>query len=94
MSVELSFDWDSGNTRHIARHGITPGEVEEVFANNPADIGFETVEGEGRWTAIGHSNSLRILVVIWTMRGGAVRPITAFEAGKRLREVYLAARGL
>jgi uncharacterized DUF497 family protein len=64
-----------------------------LFANDPADIGFQAVEGEGRWTAVGHSNSLRILVVAWTMRGEAVRPITAFEAGKRLRDAYLAARG-
>jgi len=90
----LTFHWDSGNTRHIARHGITSGEIEEVFANDPADIGFETVEGEGRWTAIGHSDSLRILIVVWTMRGEAVRPITAFEAGRRLRDAYRAARGL
>jgi uncharacterized protein len=94
MAEDLSFDWDPGNTRHIARHGVTPREVEELFANDPADIGFQTVEGEGRWTAVGHSNSLRILVVVWTMRGEAVRPITAFEAGKRLRDAYLAARGL
>jgi hypothetical protein len=48
MAEALSFDWDRGNTGHIARHGVTPGEVEELFANDPADIGFETVEGEGR----------------------------------------------
>lgn len=94
MAEALSFDWDSGNTRHIARHGIAHDEVEEVFANDPADIGFETVEGEGRWSAIGHTNSLRILVVVWTMRDTAIRPITAFETSKRLRDAYLAARGL
>jgi hypothetical protein len=38
--------------------------------------------------------SLRFLVVVWTMRGQDVRPITAFEAGKRLRDAYVAARGL
>ena len=94
MAENLNFDWDRGNTGHIAGHGITTSEVEEVFANDPADIGFETVEGEGRWTVIGHTDSLRVLVVVWTMRGSDVRPITAFEAGKRLREAYVAARGL
>lgn len=52
MPADLGFDWDRVNTRHIARHGVTPEVVEEVFANDPADIGFETVEGEGRWTAV------------------------------------------
>jgi uncharacterized DUF497 family protein len=94
MAEVLSFDWDRGNTAHIARHGVTPGDIEELFANDPADIGFETVEGEGRWTSIGHTRTLRILVVVWTMRGEAVRPITAFEPGRRLREAYAISRGL
>jgi uncharacterized protein len=94
MAEDLSFAWDNGNTRHIARHAIIAGEVEEVFANDPADIGFETVEGEGRWTVVGHTDSLRFLVVVWTMRSENIRPITAFEAGKRLGDAYVAARGL
>jgi uncharacterized DUF497 family protein len=94
MAAELSFNWDEANTRHVARHGVTASEVEEVFANDPADIGFEAVEGEARWTAVGHTGVLRVLVVVWTMRGQDVRPITAFEAGKQLRDAYVAARGL
>jgi uncharacterized DUF497 family protein len=83
-----------GITRHIARHGIASQEVEEVFANDPADIGYETVEGEGRWTTVGRTNALRILVIVWTMRDEVIRPVTAFEARKPLRDAYLAARGL
>ena len=94
MVEDLGFAWDHGNTSHIARHAITVSEVEEVLANDPADIGFETVEDEGRWTAVGHTDSLRFLVVVWTMQGENIRPITAFEAGKRLRDAYVAARGL
>ncbi len=93
MAEGLSFDWDSVNTRHIARHGISQREVEEVFSNDPADIGYETVEGEPRWAAVGHTNSLRVLVVVWALRGEAVRPVTAFEAGRQLKGAYLASRG-
>jgi hypothetical protein len=25
------FDWDDANEEHVARHGVTPPEVEEVF---------------------------------------------------------------
>lgn len=25
------FEWDEANEDHIARHGVTPGEVEELF---------------------------------------------------------------
>jgi hypothetical protein len=31
------FDWDEFNAGHIARHGITPQEVEQVLRNDPAD---------------------------------------------------------
>jgi hypothetical protein len=29
------FDWDESNTDHIARHGVTPVEAEEVIAGDP-----------------------------------------------------------
>ena len=37
----LRFDWDQGNTQHIASHRVTPGEVEQVFANDAMDIDYE-----------------------------------------------------
>ena len=62
----------------IARHGISPEEVEQVFANDPLDLGANVVDGEDRYTGVGHTNLLRVLVVVWTMRDSASRPITAF----------------
>jgi hypothetical protein len=32
--------FDKGNEDHIAAHGLTPQEVEEVFANDPMDLEF------------------------------------------------------
>jgi uncharacterized DUF497 family protein len=43
---------------------------------------------------VGHTNRLRVLVLVWTMRGGATRPITAFDASERVATRYLAERGL
>jgi hypothetical protein len=54
----------------------------------------EAVNGEERWTPVGHTSQLRILVVVWTMREESIRPITAFEAGKQLAKEYLTTRGL
>jgi uncharacterized DUF497 family protein len=62
----LVFDWDEANRSHIARHHVTPGEVEEVFENDPFDVGFEIVKGEPRWTSLGHTDRWRILMVVWT----------------------------
>lgn len=85
----LEFDWDEANVAHIARHSVLPEEVEQVLGNDAFDVGFELVSGEERWTSIGHTAGLRVLVVVWTMRGERVRPVTAFAAGKRATAEYL-----
>jgi uncharacterized protein len=69
MADELAFDWGEANVAHIARHNVTPEEVEQVFANDPMDLGAEVVDGEERYISVGHTNRLRVLVLAWTMRG-------------------------
>jgi uncharacterized protein len=93
VASELVFDWDDANLGHMASHSVTPEEVEQVFANDPMDLGAEVVDGEERYTGVGHTNGLRVLVLAWTMRGEATRPITAFDASERLANRYLAERG-
>ena len=89
----LAFDWDEGNTVHIAGQAVLPNEVEQVFSNEALDINFEVVNGEERWTSIGHTAVMRVLVVVWTMRGERVRTVTAFEAGKRAVTEYFRQKG-
>ena len=93
VADELLFDWDEANRAHIARHGVTPAEVEQAFANDPMGLGVDVVGGEERYSGAGHTDQLRILVLAWTMRGEATRPITAFDASERLAKRYLAERG-
>jgi uncharacterized DUF497 family protein len=90
----LSFDWDEANVGHVARHNVTPEEVEQVFANDPMDLGVDVVDGEERYTGVGHTNRLRVLVLVWTMRGDATRPITGFDASERMAMRYVAERGI
>ena len=94
VADELVFDWDKANAAHIARHNVTPEEVEQVFANGPMDLDAQVVDGEERYAGVGHTNRLRVLVLAWTMRGEATRPVTAFDASKRLAQRYRAERGL
>ena len=94
VADELIFDWDEANEAHVARHNITPEEVEQVFANDPMDLGADVVDGEERYTAVGQTKRLRVLVLVWTMRGDAIRPITAFDASERLATRYLAEMGI
>jgi hypothetical protein len=51
--ADFAFDWDDANVDHIARHGVTPLEIEQVFANQAVDIDFDVVDGEDRWTRLG-----------------------------------------
>ena len=93
MAEELVFDWDDANVEHIGRHAATPEEVEQVFGNDPMDLGSDVVDSEERYTSVGHTARFRVLVLVWTMRGDAIRPITAFDASERLAKRYLAERG-
>jgi uncharacterized DUF497 family protein len=90
---DLAFDWDKANVDHIARHRVSRREVEQLFANKAVDIDFDMVNGEERWTSIGHTNQLRILVVVWTMREESIRPVTVFDAATELAKEYLTIRG-
>ena len=92
VADDLVFDWDEENKAHVARHNVTPEEVEQVFANDPMDLGAEVVDGEERYTGVGQTNRLRVRVLAWTMRGDATRPITAFDASERLAKRYLEER--
>jgi uncharacterized DUF497 family protein len=93
MAEGLAFDWDDANVEHIRGHEVTPDEVAQIFANEATDLRYDVVNGEERWTSIGHTDVMRILVVVWTMRGESVRTVTAFDAGKRVAAEYVAQRG-
>jgi uncharacterized DUF497 family protein len=66
--------------------------VEQVFRNETIDLNYEMVDAEERWTSVGHTLTLKILVAVWTMREGAIRTVTAFEAGKPLATEYMKKR--
>jgi hypothetical protein len=94
MVDEWKFEWDTGNVSHIVRHKVTPEEAEQVLRNDPFDLAYEMVEGEERWTSIGHTDSLRVLLLVWTLRGEEiVRVVTAREAPKTERRLYLREKG-
>ena len=94
MSEFITFDWDNANREHTSRHGVSPAEVEQVLANDPLDLEAQVAHGEERFISVGHTNQVRVLVVVWTMRGAAIRPITAFDASDALTRRYLRERGL
>ena len=89
----MPFDWDEANIKHIAEHGITPSEAEEVITNSPLDIDYSIRNGEIRFRQVGETGVRRILVVISTLRNGKARVITAYPPSRSLLATYLNYRG-
>jgi uncharacterized DUF497 family protein len=90
---EIEFDWDRANIRHIARHRVRPEEAEQALRNLPFDLEYQVVGGEQRWTSLGQTDGLRILLVVWTLRADVVRVVTARSASKQLSQAYLRHKG-
>jgi len=85
----IEFDWDEENTKHLAAHNAMPDEVEQVLNNEPLDLGYESVDEEERYRSVGLTNPGRLLSVVWTVRNGKVRAITAFPASVPERKAFL-----
>jgi uncharacterized DUF497 family protein len=83
------FDWDDGNRGHIARHGVTPEEAEQVYLNDPIEEGWSEEDGEVRLSYIGETNEGRILDLVITMREELVRVVTCFDVPRSVRLSYI-----
>ncbi len=60
----LLFDWDDENSTHIATHGVSCAEAEQVINNEPFDVELQTVNDEERFVQLGETNAGRIMVVV------------------------------
>ena len=87
MANGIEFDWDVENTKHLAAHRVTVREFESVMQNSPLDLAYEVVNGEQRYRSVGMTDSGRLLVAIWTLRGGKLRAVTAFPASARYKRL-------
>ena len=87
MTRAAGFDWDDANIGHIARHGVTPDEVEQVFKNRPlVMLATQKRGGETRVLCAGLTDGGRALQFVYTLRRGRVRVITAHTAKKKVKE--------
>jgi uncharacterized DUF497 family protein len=77
--------WDDehdpdGNVAHIAQHGLTPEEVEDVLLDPASSRGFS--RSSGLPTRFGHTRTGRHIVVIFSEESDdprVVRPVTAYD---------------
>lgn len=86
FSMLISFLWDfdddpDGNVQHLAQHGITQDEFEEVVMNDWPPSATSRSSGEPMsfgWTVTG--KYLACVYEAVEQNPPAVRPITAFES--------------
>jgi hypothetical protein len=85
------FEWDEGNLPKLwERHGVSGAECEQLFFNHPlvADRDEKHSGEEDRYYALGHTDSGRLLFVVFTIRKGLVRTISARDMNRKERKVY------
>lgn len=93
----MHFEWDPGKEKiNIAQHRVSFTEACQVFGD-PCQLNLfdcDHSEDEDRWVVIGEVPTMKIMVVIHTMRQIAdlqkVRIISARKATKKERETYYA----
>lgn len=82
----MEFDWDEANEAHVLRHGVTPAEVEAALID-PLRIRTAAYGAKERRAAmLGDAGDGR---VVFTVRGPAVRVVTARHASVVERRRYL-----
>lgn len=88
----FQFEWDDGNTlKSAAKHGVTTAEAEEVFLLGqavPLGVQVSPEVSEERLGIVGATYTGRILQVVFTLREGKIRPISARPAGRRERKYH------
>jgi uncharacterized DUF497 family protein len=85
------FEWDEGNLlKNWEKHGVTAGECEQVFFNRPLVVSHDEKhsEKEIRLYALGHTDSGRLLFIVFTVRNNLIRVISARNMSRKERKVY------
>lgn len=84
------FEWNSNkNAKNQEKHKIGFEAVKTVFEDQHAIELEATRDGEYRVIRIGKTAAKFILLVVYTMRGMAIRLISARQANKKERKLYL-----
>ena len=89
MKESHEFDWDEDNERHLAQHGISRSDAEDVLSGNHILLEYKMEGNEQRWIALGATRAGRILSIVFAVRGEAMRPITGWIADKETANLYV-----
>jgi uncharacterized DUF497 family protein len=80
------FEWDDDNVGHVARHRVSPDEIEDVAFDD--DPWVKKERGETRYM-LGYTVAGRYLFVVYVLTGkDKARVITAMDMDKKTRKLY------
>ncbi len=87
---KVSYEWDPAKARaNLAKHGIRFADAIAVLEDERAlTIRDPFSEHEERWITLGSDAMGRVLVVVYSWRGGNARLISARRATRRERKQY------
>jgi uncharacterized DUF497 family protein len=86
----VDYQWDPEKAAsNLGKHGVDFADAVGVFEDEWAlTIKEEYVEGEQRFATVGTDFLERVLVVVYTHRGGQIRLISARRAIRKERRTY------
>ena len=91
MSDTLRFEWDPRKAKvNLAKHGVSFEEAVTVFGDSLGRITDDPrhSETEERYVLLGESARRRLLAVMFTERGQAIRLVSARKATRTERREY------
>ena len=89
------FDWDAGNRTKNRKHGVDTEDVEALLGQPVLLAGriVQPEQNEPRWLLLGRDDKGRRLALVFTRRGGLLRPISCRPMRRIERQVYEEAIG-
>jgi uncharacterized DUF497 family protein len=85
------FEWDAGNAEKTwRRHAVRQVEAEQSLLNRPVLVALDVTHSrhEPRFIALGHTDTPRLLAVVFTVRGTRVRVLSARPMSRAERRIY------
>jgi uncharacterized DUF497 family protein len=79
--------WDQETADHIAKHAVSPEEVEQVLFNE-YDAPVIMRGRENKYLTYGKTDSGRLLFVVWTTTYKKTRVVTAREMTHKEKQFY------
>lgn len=91
----VGFEWDAANEpKLLTRHEVSRAEVEQAFFHVPLLLATDLKHSanEPRYLALGRTAEKRLLHVVFTIRDGRIRPISARNMNRKERAQYAQAK--